>query len=192
MKWFFLTNPENKKWVEAQEKRHKAEQNVKDVSRLVCREMFPELHPETIELGSEASSSSALKEIVIEARQRQLHRTLMKELLKSFTTTGKQTIAPYRTRTWEQKSKAIFFYFHRSLGNMNQELCSLFSINVMNFQNWIKRKRYFGKCFHYVEAFKVSDILSDVPATYRKDYDDVDASSQVQIDSKFCNSTPGQ
>ncbi|BBN01840.1 hypothetical protein MPTK1_2g10670 [Marchantia polymorpha subsp. ruderalis] len=190
MKWFFLTNPENKKWVEAQEKRHKAEQNVKDVSRLVCREMFPELHPETIELGSEASSSSALKEIVIEARQRQLHRTLMKELLKSFTTTGKQTIAPYRTRTWEQKSKAIFFYFHRSLGNMNQELCSLFSINVMNFQNWIKRKRYFGKCFHYVEAFKVSDILSDVPATYRKDYDDVDASSQVQIDSKFCNSTP--
>ncbi|CEG47748.1 uncharacterized protein PHALS_04895 [Plasmopara halstedii] len=110
MKRFLLTNPENKKQVEAQEKRHKAEQNVKDVSSLVRREMFPELHPETA-LGSAASSSSAPKEIVIEARQRQLHGTLMKELLKSFTTTGKQTIAPYRKRTWEQKSKAIFFYF---------------------------------------------------------------------------------
>lgn len=192
MKRFLLTIPENKKWVEAQEKRHKAEQNVKDVSRLVRREMFPELHPETVELGSAASSGSAPKEIVIEARQRQLHRTLMKELLKSFTTTGKQTIALYRTRTWEQKSKAIFFYFHKSLGNMDQELtCSLFSINVMTFQNWIKQKRYFGKWVHYVEAFKVSDILPDVPATYRKDYEDVDASSQVQIDSKFRNSTPG-
>ncbi|KAL2635853.1 hypothetical protein R1flu_007332 [Riccia fluitans] len=44
MKRFFLTISENKKWVEAQEKHHKAEQNVKDVSRLVHREMFPELH----------------------------------------------------------------------------------------------------------------------------------------------------
>ncbi len=63
MKRFLLTIPENKKWVEAQEKRHKAEQNVKDVSRLVRREMFPELHPETVELGSAASSGSAPKEI---------------------------------------------------------------------------------------------------------------------------------
>jgi len=134
MKRFLLTIPENKKWVEVQEKRHKAKQNVKDVSRLVRCEMFPKLHPETVELGSAASSGSALKEIVIEARQRQLHRTLMKELLKSFTTTRKQTIVLYRTRTWEQKSKAIFFYFHKSLGNMDQELtCSLFSINVMTF-----------------------------------------------------------
>lgn len=87
----------------------------------------------------------------------------MKELLKSFTTTGKHTIALYRTRTWEQKSKAIFFYFHMSLGNMDQGLtCSLFSINVMTFHNWIKQKRYFGKWVHYVEAFKVSDILPDV------------------------------
>jgi hypothetical protein len=61
----------------------------------------------------------------------------------------------------------------------------------MTFQNWIKQKRYFGKWVHYVEAFKVSDILHDVHATYRKDYEDVDASSQVQIDSKFRNSTPG-
>ncbi|CAK9200698.1 unnamed protein product [Sphagnum troendelagicum] len=52
MKRFLLTIPENKKWVEAQEKRHKAEQNVKDVSRLVRREIFPELHPKTVELGS--------------------------------------------------------------------------------------------------------------------------------------------
>lgn len=74
MKQFLLTNPENKKWVEAQEKHHKAEQNVKNVSRLVRREMFPELHPETVDLGLAARSSSAPKKIVIEARQRQLHR----------------------------------------------------------------------------------------------------------------------
>lgn len=101
MKRFLLTNPENKKWVEAQEKRHRAEQNVKDVLRLVRREMFPELHRETVELGSAASSSCAPKEIVIEAPQRQLHRTLMKELLKSFTITRKHIIALDRTRTWE-------------------------------------------------------------------------------------------
>lgn len=182
MKRFLLTNSENKKWVEAQEKRHKAEQNVKDVSRLVRREMFLELHPEIVELDSAASSSFALKE----ARQRQLHRTLMKEFLKSFTTTGKQIIALYCTRTWEHESKAIFFHFHKSLGNMDQELtCSLFSIDVMTFQNWIKQKRYFCKWVHYVEAFKVSDILPNVLATYRKDYDDVTLQARCRSIQNF-------
>ena len=78
---------------------------------MVRREMFPELHPETVELCSEACSSSAPKEIVIEARQRQLQRTLMKDLSNSFIKSGKQTIALYRTRTCKQKSKAIFFTF---------------------------------------------------------------------------------
>lgn len=192
MKRFLLSNPENTKWVENQEKRHKLQKNVQNVAQLVRREMFPELNPEMVKLGSAASSSSIPQGIAIEARQRQHHRALMKELLSTSQIKGKKTVSLYRTMTWKQKSKAIFFYFHESLGNQNAELtCSIFSINFMTFHNWIRQRRYFGKWVQYVEAFKVSDILNDIPATYRKNYEDVDASSTVEVDSKFRDSTSG-
>ena len=73
--------------------------------------MFPQLLPETVQSAAVAASSSRSvpKDIVIEARQRQLHRTLMNELLKSISCAyGKRTTFLYRTRTWEQKSKAMF------------------------------------------------------------------------------------
>ena len=146
MKRFLLSNPENTKWVENQEKRHKSQKNVQKVARLVRREMFPELHPETVMLGSAACSISIPQAISIEARQRQPHRTLMKELLSTSQTKGKKRVSKYRTMTWKQRSKAIFFYFHESWGNQNAELtCSIFSINFISFQNWIKQRRYFGK-----------------------------------------------
>ena len=191
MKRFLLSNPENKKWVEVEEKRHTSQRNVQNVARLVRREMYPELYPETVKLGCAANSSSVPQGIVIEARQRQLHCTLMKELLSTSPAKGKKTVAQYRTKTWNQKSKAVFFYFHESLGNKDAELtCSIFSINFMTFQNWIKQKRYFGKWIYYVEGFKVSDIVPEVPVTFRKNYADVDASSTVEVDSKFHNSSP--
>ena len=43
----------------------------------------------------------------------------------------------------------------------------------------------FGKWVQYVEAFKVSDILNDVPATFLNNYAEMDASSTVEVDSKF-------
>jgi hypothetical protein len=118
----------------------------------------------------------------------------MKELLSHFSTQtkGKQTVAHYRTMAWAQKSKAIFFYFHKSLGNRDAELtCSIFAINFMTFQNWIKQKRYFGKWAQYVKAYTVSDVLPAVPGTIRKNYADVDTSSTVEIDSKFHDPAPG-
>ena len=51
--------------------------------------------------------------------------------------------------------------------------------------------RCFGKWFQYVEAFKVSDILNDVPATFLKNYADVYSSSTVEVDLKFRDSTSG-
>jgi hypothetical protein len=135
IKRFILSNPDNQKWVDAQEKRLKSQRNVENVSQLGRCECFPQLFNDTI---SKAASSSYVRKdslIVIEARQRQLHRSLMKELLKS-TTEGKKTTSLYRTMTWEQKSKAIFFYFHESLGNMDQKsTCCVFSMNVLTFRN---------------------------------------------------------
>jgi hypothetical protein len=111
--------------------------------------MFPHLHLESIESAGQNPSgarlSSILNEIVIEARQRQLHRRLMKELLSTFPSvrTGKQAAVVYQTRTWELKSKTIFFYLHDSLGKFDLKLtCSIFSINVMTFQNWIKKNPF--------------------------------------------------
>jgi len=49
-------------------------------------------------------TNNILHAIVIEARQRQLHRRLMNELLasvKSHDASGKQTSELYRTMTWE-------------------------------------------------------------------------------------------
>ena len=106
MKRFLMFNADNQKWVDAQEKRCKSQQNVETISKLVRRECFPQLLNETISTASssyvpEDSSSSFPKGIAIEARQRQLHRSLMKELLKLSASPqdheGKQKISLYRT-----------------------------------------------------------------------------------------------
>lgn len=113
----------------------------------------------------------------------------MKELLnttKCVGNTGKKTFALYRPRTWELKSKAKFFNFHNSLGILNLELtCSVFSINIKTFQNWIRQKLYFGKWVQYVQSFTISDILPSVPAEVRNKYNGVDLSSIVKVDAKF-------
>jgi hypothetical protein len=116
MKRFLLSNYENTKSVENQEKRHKSQKNVQNVARLVRRRMFSELHPETVKLGSAANSSSIPQAIAIEAHQRALPRTVMKGLLSTSQTEGKKAVSKYRTMTWKQISKSIFFYFHESLG----------------------------------------------------------------------------
>jgi hypothetical protein len=41
MKRFLMSNPNNKKWIEAQESIREAQSNVEAVSHLVRREMFP-------------------------------------------------------------------------------------------------------------------------------------------------------
>jgi len=88
MKRFLLQNSDNKKWVAAQEKRAKTQQNVSEVAKLLRREMFPQLHLETIETrkqdhstASSVSSISIAKELLIEANQRKLHCSLMAELV---------------------------------------------------------------------------------------------------------------
>ena len=67
MKRFLLSDPANQRWVEAQEKRRKAQTTVKDISKLICHEMFPQLLHKTIEpvVGTGSISNA----IVIEARQ---------------------------------------------------------------------------------------------------------------------------
>jgi len=193
MKRFLLSNPANQRWIDAQERRQRGRNNVDSISRLVRREMFPELHLQSLQplVGNESNSVSSRipKEIAIEARQRQLHRRLMKELLESFKANGKlgkMTSELYRTMTWEKKSKAIFFYLHCSLGKEDAELtCSLFGININTFKNWVRQKQYFEKWYHYVEAFTVSDILPAIPSSYRDAYDSVDPSSKVIIDPKY-------
>ena len=59
--------------------RHKSQKNVQKIARLVRREMFPELHPETVKLVR-LQLKFYPQAIAIDARQRQLHRTLMKQL----------------------------------------------------------------------------------------------------------------
>jgi hypothetical protein len=87
---------------------------------------------------------------------------------------GKQTSAIYRTITWENKSKAIFFYFHRSLGNFDLELtCSLFNINANTFDNWIRQKQYFPKWITYVQSFTAADVISKIPVKYQNNFDSV-------------------
>jgi succinate dehydrogenase/fumarate reductase cytochrome b subunit len=60
---------------------------------------------------------------------------------------------------WKNKSTAIFFYFHRSLGNLT---CSLFIINVNIFDNWMRQKQYFSKWDGYVESFTASDVIGEL------------------------------
>jgi hypothetical protein len=96
-----------------------------------------------------STQSNVPHEVVIEAPQRQLHRRLMKELLDSAKVdkdSGKKSSDIYRTMTREKRSKAIFFYFHDSLGSLDMELtCSMFSININTFTNLVKQKRYYEK-----------------------------------------------
>lgn len=192
MKRFLLSNPENKEWIEAQEKRRKSEDDAGTIAKLVRREMYPALHRDSIESPAASSSSGAPKEIIIEARQRQNHRVVMQQLLKTVKPISadkekqKQNCTLYRTNTWEQKAKAIFFYMHPSLGHLDPELtCSLFSINLYTFTNWIRQPKYYGKWVPYAENLKVADVLPSVPAKYRDNYAGVDTSSKVNIDPKF-------
>lgn len=200
MKRFLLQDPNNAKWVEAAEKRVKAQTNVEEIARLVRREMFPELHLQTIEAAYPSSydqlaeSSSIPHGTVIEARQRQNFRRLMKELLSttkyidsnSKLKGAKQTCSLYKTRTWEQRSMSIFFFLHDSLGNKNIELtCSVFSTNQQTFDNWIRQKSYFGKWIGYVESFTVATVLQSVSEEIRNQYREVDQSSKVIVDAKF-------
>src|SRR5690349_19431404 len=108
MKRFLLSNPYNQRWVDAQEKRRKGQANAEGIARLVRREMFPQLHLQSLQpmlsTNSMSSQSSIPREIVMEAFQRQLHCRLMKELLKTvqqFDTCVQQTAGFYRTMTWE-------------------------------------------------------------------------------------------
>jgi hypothetical protein len=142
------------------------------------------------------STWSACHEIVLEARQRQLHRRLMKKLLqivKPLEANGKKTTQIYRTNSWELRSKAIFFYMRSSLGNMDMEVtCTVFSLNVNTFSNWIRQKQYYGKWLQYVESFSVGDILPSVPSVYRDSYANVDGDSKVVVDTKFKNNCSGK
>ena len=188
MKRFLLTNPSNKRWVEGQERLHKAQKTASDVARLVRQEIFPAFHPETVQ------SNILSKDLFMEATQRQNHRAVMKELLQKHGGKKKQkeTTTVYRTMTWEQKAKALFFYFHKSLGNEMEEVtCSLFSINVMTFRNWINQKLYFPKWVPYVEGFVASDVLPSVPEAYKKNYESVDAKSRVKLGSKYHSVSTG-
>ena len=78
MKRFLLQNADNKKWFESQEKKDSKRLKSESLAKLVRREMYTELLPakrgdpvlQHIENG-----------LLIEARQRTLHRRLMEELL---------------------------------------------------------------------------------------------------------------
>ena len=76
--------------------------------------MFPALHASTIDkanAGIESNSCNTSDALVQEAKQRQNHRFLMKELLHvhgSKSDVGKQTIITYKTTLWSQKAKAFF------------------------------------------------------------------------------------
>ena len=48
MKRFLLSNPDNRRWIESQEKRHKHLSNIENVSRFVRKELYPELRQQTI------------------------------------------------------------------------------------------------------------------------------------------------
>lgn len=198
MKRFLLSNPANQKWVDAQERRKRGRDHVESVAHLVRREMFPELHLQSLQpLAQPNSTNSRIpSEIIIEARQRQLHRRLMKELLDTMKTEGnlgKMTSVMYRTMTWKKKSKAVFFYLHSSLGNSDAELTSsIFGVNINTFENWIRQKQYFEKWYHYVQSFTVADILPSIPSSYRDAYDAVDPASKVVIDPKFLVNSSGK
>ena len=187
MKQFLLSNPANQKWVEAQEKLHSSRNHAESVARMVRREVYPELRMQSLEPLQ--SSGSMPSDLAIEARQRSLHRKLMKQLLvsaKNRSQGGKQTVSVYRTLTWKNRSKAIFFYFHDALGNLDAELtCKLFCLNISTFENWIRQRQYYEKWLPYVDCFTVEDILFDIPATLRTKYENVELSSKWVMESKY-------
>ena len=192
-----LSNPANQMWVDPQERRKRGRDHVESVANLVRREMFPELHLQSLQPFAQPNSTNSRipSEIIIEARQRQLHRLLMKELLDTMKTEGnlgKMTSVMYRTMTWEKKSKAVFFYLHSSLGNSDAELTSsIFGVNINTFENWIRQKQYFEKWSHYVQSFTVANILPSIPSSYRDAYDAVDPAIKVVIDPKFLVNSSG-
>ena len=113
----------------------------------------------------------------------------MKELLHVHgpkSDVGKQTIRTYKTTPWSQKAKALFFYSHSSLGNMEAELtCSLFEINVNIFGNWICQQKYFPKWYSEITNLTVKDVLPSIPSTHHSKFEHVDASSSVKLNAKF-------
>jgi hypothetical protein len=97
MKRFLMSNHNNKKWIEAQENTREAQSNVETVSQLVRREMFPQLNTETLNSSIQTGSCTP-NGLLIEARQRQLHRKAMNELYarRNFVVNVKQSSAIYR------------------------------------------------------------------------------------------------
>ena len=115
MKRFLLSNPDNRRWIESQEKRHKHLSNIENVSCLIRRELYPELRQQTIQSILGECDIYPSKEIVIEAWQRQLYRQLMKNIVKlpkyNLSSTGKQTLSLYLTIHLWKKANTIFFTF---------------------------------------------------------------------------------
>jgi hypothetical protein len=48
-----------------------------------------------------------------------------------------------------------------------EQTCSIFTININTFDNWIRQKQYYEKWLHYVQSFTVADILSSISSSYR-------------------------
>ena len=182
MKRFLLQNADNKKWFESQEKKDSKRLKSESLAKLFRREMYPELLPAK-------RGDPVLRHIdnglLIEARQRTLHRRLMEELLAR-NASGKKTVTKNRTMTWDQRSKAIFFHMCPGLGNQDLDLtCMIFGVNAVTFGNWLKKKKFFPKWSPVVSKLTVADVLEDVAQSHRSSFENVDGSVTVLLPHRF-------
>ena len=177
-------------WLDSQEKQHFNElKSSADLKELRATK-YPELQLD--KMGFKRKPSDNLP-LMIMARQRQLMKETMTELVERFKAShaniplqGRKTSQRQSTLSWHTKAQGLFFFFHPQLGNLNQELtCLVFGFNATRFTNWIRQPMYYPKWASFVVGFEFSDVAHAIPELYRSKYTHVPASSKVCLSDRF-------
>jgi hypothetical protein len=89
----------------------------------------------------------------------------------------------YDTKSWRDKSFAIFFYLHEEMGNGDAELtANLFRHNLSTFLSWIQeKKRFTQKWFSFVRNMKAKDVIDILPENLKSFFQELDDDSVVDL-----------
>jgi hypothetical protein len=195
MKKFLLRQPSNRAWVESQERQHASALSAVNIEKDIRRELYPELNLARV---SALQQSSNAKEILVMARQRQLLREVLRELIdlnindvnEDMSKAGKKSINRKVYMPWHTKAQAIFFYFHENLGQRNAEFtCLLFGVNSATFRNWVEQKAYYPKWVVFVKEFTFADVYESIPLSHRDSFETVPKSSRVNLPNKYLDTS---
>lgn len=182
--------PSNQAWIAQQETQRASNFDTDQALKSIRNQFYPEFKLEQI---SRINKSNTVNEMKIMASQRQIMRNVMRELIQLNLNKDepkshgeKKSTERYITRTWHEKSQAIFFYLHPRLGDRNVELtCTIFGMNCYTFMNWIQQPRYFSKWTSFVQNFTFADIIDHIPLTHKHLFAQVPATSQLQLPDRY-------